>query len=329
MVMPEPPVLVEVVRSGFVESRHRGSIVALDGDGAVTLAAGDIADPVFPRSASKPIQAVAMLHAGLDLDGELLALAAGSHSAEDFHLVGVRRILAGAGLDEAALRTPPALPLDEQALHRYLRHGLEPARIVMNCSGKHAAMLATCVVNDWPTATYLDPAHPLQVAIRRTLERGAGERVGVTGVDGCGAPVLALSLLALARTFRAYVVAPEGSFERRVVDAMRAHPVFVGGTRRHDARLMAGLPGVLAKDGAEGVYAIALADGRAAAVKVTDGGRRAAHPLVVAVLRRFGLRAPVLDELARPTLLGGGRPVGEIRVVDLERYAHHGSRLGG
>jgi L-asparaginase II len=326
--MPEPPVLVEVVRSGFVESRHRGSLVALDGDGALALATGDVAAPVFPRSASKPMQAAAMLHAGLDLDGELLALAAGSHSGEDLHLDGVRRILAGAGLDEAALRTPSALPLGERELDAYLRAGRQPERIVMNCSGKHAAMLATCVVNDWPTATYLDPAHPLQVAIRRTLERSAGERAGATGVDGCGAPVLALSLLALARTFRAYVLAPRDSPERRVVDAMRAHPLFAAGARRHDARLMEGLPGVLAKDGAEGIYAIALADGRAAAVKIEDGGRRASHPLVVAVLRRFGLLAPALDELARPALLGGGRHVGEIRVVDLDPYADHGSGPG-
>jgi len=318
--MAAAPVLVEVVRSGFVESRHRGRFVVLTADGSVELAVGDVGAAVFPRSVSQPIQASAMLRAGLDIDGELLALAAGSHSGAALHLDGVRRILASAGLDEAALQTPPSLPLGEPELEAHLRAGRQAMPIAMNCSGKHAAMLATCVVNDWPTATYLDPAHPLQTAIRATLERTAGERVGATGVDGCGVPVLAVSLLALARAFRVHVLATRGTPERRVADAMRSHPEFVAGSNRHDTRLMAALPGLLAKDGAEGVYAIALADGRAAAVQIEDGSRRASLPLVVALLQRLGLRAPVLDELARPSLYGAGRPIGEVNVLDLERH---------
>ena len=116
-----------------------------------------------------------MLRAGLDLDGKLLALAAASHSGEAFHVAGVREILAGAGLNEGALRCPPALPLDERALRRVLREGGDADRVHMNCSGKHAAMLATCAAAGWPTGGYLDPDHPLQRAIRRTVEHLLGE----------------------------------------------------------------------------------------------------------------------------------------------------------
>ncbi len=145
---------------------------------------------MFPRSASKPLQAAAMVELGLDLDGELLALAAASHSGEPFHLDGVRRILAGAGLDVDALPYPARGAVRPS---RPRRPGCGPATspepLTMNCSGKHAAMLATCVVNGWDVATYLDPEHPLQVALRAALERYAGEPVPPTGVDGCGAPL--------------------------------------------------------------------------------------------------------------------------------------------
>ena len=126
---------------------------------------------MLPRSCNKPLQALGMLEAGLDLDGELLALACASHSGEPFHVEGVRRILAGAGLDEDALQTPPDYPLDDEAREELIRRGERKAPILMNCSGKHAAMLATCVANGWPTATYLDPDHPLQQAIAGDLRR--------------------------------------------------------------------------------------------------------------------------------------------------------------
>ena len=193
------PVVAEVVRSGLVESWHRGAIAGLAADGTQVISAGATGVPFFPRSANKPLQATAMLRAGLELDGELLALAAASHSGEDFHVDGVRKILSGAGLTEADLGCPPSWPLDTEAARRVIARGEGMSRIRMNCSGKHAAMLATCVVNGWPTGSYLDPQHPLQQVIRSTVEELAGQQAAATGVDGCGAPLFALTLAGLAR----------------------------------------------------------------------------------------------------------------------------------
>src|SRR4051794_33951814 len=208
--MPAPVVVAEIVRSGFVEGHHYGSVVALAADGSVDWSVGEVEQAILPRSCNKPLQAVGMLRAGLDLDGELLSLAAASHSGEDIHLDGVRRILAGAGLDESALQTPPDYPIDEEAREDYIRAGNHKSSIAMNCSGKHAAMLATCVANGWDTATYLDAAHPLQVAIAETFSDLTGEPVEAVTVDGCGAPLLSASLTGLARGFRAIPPATAG-----------------------------------------------------------------------------------------------------------------------
>ncbi|MQY16322.1 hypothetical protein SRB5_65200 [Streptomyces sp. RB5] len=306
------PILAKVVRSGFVESRHHGSLVVLAADGSVERALGDVTSPVFPRSSNKPMQAAAVLRAGAALDGERLAIAAGSHSGEPFHLDLARKMLAEAGLSEAALRTPPDLPLDETEREAYLAAGRGRERIAMNCSGKHAAMLTACVAAGWPVASYLSPDHPLQRLVVESVESAAGERVAHTGVDGCGAPVLALSLTGLARAFRSYVLAAPGTAERRVADAMRAHPRYVAGSRRTDTWLMEGVPGALAKIGAEGVQAVALGDGRALAFKVDDGGVRAVGPVLAAALRGMGVDAPVLERIAEAPLLGGGGVVGSV-----------------
>jgi L-asparaginase II len=293
----------------------------LRGDGSVQLSLGSAGEPMFPRSSNKPMQAAAMLRSGLDLQGKLLALAAASHSGEDFHVAGVREILAGAGLDPDALQCPPDLPLDEGARRAVLRGGGEPDRLHMNCSGKHAAMLATCVAAGWPTASYLSPDHPLQQEIRRVVAELAGEPVTAVGVDGCGAPLMAVSVTGLARAFRAIVLAGPGSAERRVADAMRAYPDWNSGTARHERELMEAVPGLLLKSGAEGVEGFALADGRAGAFKIDDGAQRARTAITVALLRELtdgevpGADTAVLDRLARPPVLGGGRPVGEIRVM--------------
>jgi L-asparaginase II len=309
----DAPLLVQVVRSGFVECLHRGSVVALDADGSVAFAVGDPARPILPRSSNKPMQAVAMLRAGLDLDGELLALACASHSGEPFHLDGVRQILAGAGLDESALQTPPDYPVDEVEKLAYVARGGQAAPVAMNCSGKHAAMLATCVHNGWPTTSYREPAHPLQLAVWEAIEDLAGEAVSATGVDGCGAPVFGLTLLGLARAFRAIALAADGTVEHRVASAIRSHPQWLGGTRRDVTQLIEGVPGLIAKDGAEGVYAAALPDGRAVALKIEDGGQRARPPVMAAALARLGVDAPVLAEMSSTPLLGGGARVGDVR----------------
>ncbi len=307
------PVVAEVVRSGFTESWHRGAVAGLAADGTQVIDVGHTTVPCFPRSANKPLQAAAMLRRGLDLDGELLALAAASHSGEDFHVGGVRKILSGAGLTQDDLRCPAAWPLDPEIARRVIARGGDSARIQMNCSGKHAAMLATCVRNGWPTRTYLDPAHPLQQAIRDTVEELAGERVAATGVDGCGAPLFALTLAGLAAAFRRLVLAPAGTPERRVADAMRAYPEWTSGTARDERYLMNAVPGLLVKGGAEGVVAFAFADGRAGALKIDDGMARGRTPVTVAALRRLGAAVP--DHLATVPVMGGEADVGVVRAV--------------
>ena len=310
-------VVAEVVRSGLVESRHHGSIVALGADGMVVLAVGETDATMYPRSANKPAQAAAMLRYGLPLDGELLALAASSHSGEDFHIRGARRILAAADLDEGLLQNTPGWPLDEIAMVAYARRGSERSSIAADCSGKHAAMLVTCAVNGWSVEDYLAPDHPLQVTIHDTIEELAGERVDPPAIDGCGAPLFAMTLTGLARTFRALALAAPGSAERRVVEAIRAHPQWTSGTLRDEARLIRSVPNLFAKAGAEGVYAAALDDGRAVALKIADGSSRARPVVMAAALRRLGVDQPVLDDLARPAVYGGGQQVGEIMPVGL------------
>lgn len=292
------PILVEVVRSGFVESVHRGALVVTAPDGTVRAAVGDVDRPVFPRSANKPLQALGMLNAGLRVADDELALSCASHSGEPGHVAAALAMLERAGLGEQDLHCPP-----------------EPRRAAMNCSGKHAGMLTTCVQLGWPTATYTDPEHECQRAIAETIVELTGEPIAATGVDGCGAPLFAFSLTGLARAF--------SSVNRtRVGDAMRANPWLVAGTGREDTLLMLAVPGLLAKCGAEGVHAMALPDGSSVALKIEDGAARGRAPLLVAALR--ALRAlpdnpaalGVLEGLGRGAgaVLGGGREVGELRV---------------
>jgi L-asparaginase II len=176
-------------------------------------------------------------------------------------------------------------------------------------------MLVTCTVNRWSTDDYLLPDHPLQQAIRGTIAELAGESVAHVGVDGCGAPLFALTLTGVARMYRSLALGAPGSAERRVVEAIQEHPQWTSGTTRHEARLIRSVRGLFAKAGAEGVYAAALDDGRAVALKIADGGHRAAPVVMAAALRRLGVDHPVLVELGRAPVLGGGEPVGEIRAA--------------
>ncbi|MFI1796967.1 asparaginase [Streptomyces sp. NPDC020379] len=309
------PVLAEVVRSGFVEGRHRGSLVVLAADGSVELALGDVTAPVYPRSANKPMQAAAVLRAGLELSGERLALAAASHSGEPFHLELARTMLTEFGLSEDVLQTPPDLPLDPVEAEAYLAAGHVRDRVTMNCSGKHAAMIAACAVNGWDTASYLAADHPLQRLALQVVEETSGERVAHVGTDGCGAPLMAISLTGLARAFRTFVLAEPGTPERRVADAMRAHPEYVAGTRRADTWLMREVPGALSKMGAEAVQAVALPDGRALAFKIDDGALRATGPVLGRALSLLGVSVPAVARMSSVPLLGGAVRVGEIRAA--------------
>lgn len=307
--------VAHLTRGGVVEGIHYGSVVVLDADGQVRLQLGDIEAACYPRSALKPVQAVAMVRAGLPLTGELLALAASSHSGEDRHLDGARRILEAAGLGERHLRNVPDLPLDPAVRDVWVRERREPSRPAQNCSGKHAAMLHTCRLNGWSLDDYLDPGHPLQQAVAECVEDLTGQRVAQVTVDGCGAPLFATSLHGLARAAARVATAGPGTPEARVADAMRTHPEMVSGTGRDVAALMRAVPGLLAKDGYEGVQIAALPDGRAVAVKIADGASRARVPVTAAALARAGVDPALLTGLAGAPLLGGGRPVGHIRPV--------------
>lgn len=306
--------LVEVERSGFLESVHRGSLVVLGADGEVLLAAGAVDRPMLPRSSNKPVQATALLGVGwVPRSAGELAIGAGSHSGEDGHRERAAGILDAAGLTPGHLGCPPALPLHEVTRAGWLVGGRAPDRLAMNCSGKHAAMLATCVAAGWPVEGYLDPHHPLQRAIGERLAEAAGEPVSAVVVDGCGAPQHALSPTGLARSVLSLVQAGPGSPGRAVADAMRAEPWFVAGTGREDTALMQAVPGLLVKGGADGVHVAAVPGAGAVALKLDDGGDRGRMPALAAGLRRLGVPDDQLAPWLQLPVTGGGGVVGSVR----------------
>ncbi|WNV75056.1 asparaginase [Geodermatophilus sp. DSM 44513] len=309
-----PPVLVEVERSGFLESVHRGSLVVVGPDGSVLHAVGDVDRTVLPRSANKPVQATALLAAGwTPRSGEELAIGAGSHTGEDGHRELVADVLAAAGLTPEDLGCPPALPSHEPTRAAWLVAGRGPERTAMNCSGKHAAMLSACVAAGWPTDGYLDPGHPLQQAIEARLGEAAGTPVAAVVVDGCGAPQHGLPLTGLARGVSSLVEAAPGTPARAVADAVRAHPWYVAGTGRDDTELMGAVPGLLVKGGADGVHVAALPGRGAVALKLDDGSDRGRTPALCAGLRRLGVPAEQVAAWSTTPVHGGDGVVGEVR----------------
>ncbi|KQQ86993.1 asparaginase [Arthrobacter sp. Leaf137] len=329
LALPQHAPLVAAVRSGLVESVHYGSALALCRDGSTAATAGNPEAPFYPRSSLKPLQAVAMVRAGLDLPADLLALAAASHSGDSRHRDGALRILELHGLSAADLENSTDLPYGTAERGEWLRNGGEATQLTQNCSGKHAAMAATCAINGWPVRGYLEPSHPLQQLVAATVTELTGEEPAAISTDGCGTPLFALTLRGMARAFGIIARAagqaggtPDGggpasrSAEAAVGLAMQQHPHMVAGEGRDVTELMRLVPGAVAKDGFEGVQLVGLADGSAVAVKISDGGDRARMPATVRLLDALGLDTGPLAPIATAPVLGGGHEVGRLQATD-------------
>lgn len=315
--------LAVVQRSGFVESRHLGAAAVVNAEGDVIYALGDVTSPVFARSTLKPLQALAALEAGARLAGEHLAVACASHVGTALHAALVRDVLQQCGLSEHALGCPPAWPLDRASRDSLIRSGEPSNRIFMECSGKHAAFLAACVAAGWPLDSYLQPDHPLQKLVRDTIARFAGEQVRFSGVDGCGAPVHAVSLAGLARSMSRFATSqPSSPFAifrhaAQIWDAVRQHPTTMQGTGEPDSVVIEDL-GVFSKSGAEGMQILVAPDGTAVAIKMLDGSNRAGMLVGLQLL----LAAGAIDATAAQSVLpklglavhGGGTPVGGVQL---------------
>ncbi|WP_243227119.1 asparaginase [Microbacterium sp. CIAB417] len=314
--------LAVVERSGFVESRHTGSAVVLAPDGTVLAAHGDPASAVLPRSTLKPLQALACVTAGARLEGERLGLATASHAGTERHVTVVRSILEDAGCTEDDLGCPPAWPADTATRDEMVRDHATRSRIRMNCSGKHAAMLLACRATGWDTDGYLDPAHPLQQHIREVVERLTGERPLATAIDGCGAPVPALTLTGLARALHRMGTSSERSpfalhrSAATLMSAVRENPWTIDGPGRPDTVIIE-RTGVFTKTGAEGLVVMVAPDGTTAAVKMLDGSSRATATVGLRLLERAGALATSEADGARRDLSlaihGGDAIVGVIR----------------
>lgn len=306
------PVLVNVLRGSHVESRHRGSIAVCDPRGRLVASWGDVENPVYPRSAIKLLQALPLIESGaadhFDLGGAQLALACSSHSAESIHTATVSAWLRNIGLGEQDLECGPHPPMNETAAAALIRGGIEPGRVHNTCSGKHTGMLTTCRFLDEPTHGYIEPEHPAQQRWFDTLGEmsGADLRRLPADRDGCGIPVVAMPLRAIATAF-ARVAAPDdlaparGAAIDRLGVAIADNPPMIAGSGRLCSELIA-LTGqrLLIKSGAQGIYTASLAEqGLGIALKIDDGSGEAAEVALLDLLNRLGaLHSDELEALA-------------------------------
>ena len=300
--------VAQLTRNGLVESIHEGHLVVLGADGKVQISKGDVKAPIFPRSTVKSFQASAMVRNGLKVSPKDLALVASSHSGSKMHQDAVLEILTGNGLTEADLMNATDKPLGSREREQWGDNA--PTRLAMNCSGKHAGMLATCVINGWDKTTYLNFDHPLQVAIKREIETLAGEGVANETFDGCGAPLFAISTKALAHAIRTITISDD-PVHQQVMEACRQYPEMVAGEDRLATRMMRGVEGMYMKDGAEGVLVASLPDGRTMAFKIVDGSPRALGIIAQAIAATWGIATP--DE--KVNVYGGSDVVGGMSAI--------------
>jgi len=309
--------LAVVSRNGVDESVHFGALVALNTDGSVAFSVGDPDIEIFPRSSTKPFQALAMVRSGLSLDAQHLALVCASHNGEQIHQRIATEILATVGLDENALLNTHDYPLHVDSAHQAIRDGKAKTSLQMNCSGKHAGMLATCVINGWSTTDYLAQDHPLQQSITDTLTEVTGMTPPAIGVDGCGAPAHVVGLTYLAQGLRSIATGHAGDAGRQVFAAMSHYPHLIGGKGRHVTGIVGAIPGLCAKDGAESVYVAAMNDGRAVALKMSDGSGRATATVLLAALAKLDVDISGVPTYVDEVVLGHGEQVGRVRAVGL------------
>ncbi|NCV83986.1 MAG: asparaginase [Actinobacteria bacterium] len=312
--MEQGEILLEVLRNEMVESVHAGHLFILGSDRNPILSLGDVDSPIYPRSAVKSIQASAMVRAGLKVSSKELALICASHAGSSAHLDVARSILSGSGLDESALKNTPDKPLDP--IERAAWGDKAPTSLAANCSGKHAGMVATCKVNGWNLASYKSPSHPLQIAIKSEFEMLSGEAITKVGVDGCGAPLFAISLSGLASAIRNLLLSHD-PVHQEVLNACRTNPVMVSGIGRLPTLLMEKVDGLFVKDGAEGVMVIGTRSGEVIVWKMSDGSQRGAMTLALASLSHLGIK---VEGIEREIVLGGGEVVGEIRTSKIVRH---------
>jgi L-asparaginase II len=325
---------VEVWRGSTVESRHEVSVAVADGSGRMRARAGDVDRVVFARSSIKPIQAVPLVEDGLadryGLTDEELALVCASHNGEPVHVAVARSILNRIGLSEEALGCGADRPFGDAAARALAASGEKPRRIHNNCSGKHAGMMALALGHGWPVSGYIRQDHPVQERMIAEVAKWSGwpaQDIGMA-VDGCGVVTFALPLHALAAAFGRFAgqARRPGTAAARIVRAMQQHPDMVAGEGRLDTDIVRATGGrVLAKVGAEGVFAAIVPGAELGVVlKVEDGGKRAAAPALIGVLRGLGVltgeEVGALAAYAEPDLLNTrGERVGAIRtVVELE-----------
>jgi len=298
-------VLAKVTRGDLVESLHLGHLIVLNTDGSTYLSKGSPELPIYPRSSIKSIQAAAMLKAGLKVEAKELAIICASHSGSQKHIDLVTKMLTARDISISQLKNAVDKPLGEK---EKISWGEKPAsQLAQNCSGKHAGMLITCQQNGWDMKSYLDLDHPLQVAIKNEIEELAGEKVSATSVDGCGAPLFAISLIGLARSISNLVKSNEAA-HKQIVSACTTYPELVAGEGRLTTRMMRAVPGLFMKEGAEGIEVCALSDGRAIAIKIIDGSWRPVAPIIMEIFNRWGVVMP--DESVK--IYGGGSVIGEV-----------------
>ena len=318
-VSPSQFVPVAVVsRSGIDESVHFGAVVCLNQKGDVEFSLGDSRTQIFPRSSTKPMQALAMVRAGLSLPAEKLALVCSSHNGEAIHQQTALAILSEFGLHESALGNTHDYPMHTHSAHNAIRAGLPKSALQMGCSGKHSGMVATCVINGWSVENYLEQDHPLQQAITHTVAEVTGHDAFAIGIDGCGAPAHVVELVGLARAMRSMATGEAGESGTQIYTAMSQFPYMVGGKGRDVTTIVSGIDGLFAKDGADAVYAAALPDGRAVALKISDGFGRGTPTVLLAALQKLGVDITGVDNSIVEIVRGHGKPVGSVRAIGFD-----------